>query len=221
MSSRHRAVRSFFDLLGSLHRLIASTIENDLGEKQLLEYERAFREATEEIDFIVETESRDSLTNLRDKSFFEARLKEAIDEAREKGEQVAVIFLDLNRFKEINDRKGHGVGDDVLRVASIRIRRAARSVRSGDVVARWGGDEFALISNVPGEKEAVELASRISHAFETPISLGPGSTQLSVGVSIGIALGPRESEDLRGLIKRADDAMYRSKNTGIPWHLAD
>ncbi len=211
MTIRHRETGGFLELLANLHKLIAPVIKRVHGKDYLLEYERRYREACTEIEYVGETSDRDHLTSLRNKSYFETKLQEAFEEGKGK-EQIAVLFMDLDGFKKVNDQKGHQRGDNAMLIASIRIRRAARH---GDVVARWGGDEFAVITHVPGKKEATELASRIVRAFKSPIhiSLDRGSTQVKVGISIGIALGPKKGENIAEFLDRADKAMYRAKNS--------
>jgi diguanylate cyclase len=221
LTERHHEIVSALgeDLMPHLYKLI-----NDAHDER------------EEVKLLLET---DKLTGLVKKDFFEMRLEEALKYAALKNEQVALMFIDLDRFKKINDRRGHDVGDDILGVASLRLLRGLRGKnpplhrglgrRDEDVAVRWGGDEFAIIAHVSGEQEALELAARISGEFEGPISLG-SSLNERLGLSIGIALGPRPGEDLKGMNERADTAMYQAKerlnNSKVseekrhPWRLA-
>lgn len=158
----------------------------------------------------------DSLTNLPNRSLFDDRLGHALDRTDRTGETLAVLFVDLDRFKQINDTRGHEAGDRVLREAAQRLQA---TVRHPDTVARIGGDEFAvLLEGASGREDVRRVAGRIATAFMEPVEL-EGET-LSVDISIGgsvfegAAGGPAPSAS--ALLERADEAMYRAKQTRGP-----
>ena len=150
----------------------------------------------------------DALTGLPNRALLVERLERAIDRARSEGAPLALMLLDLDRFKEINDTLGHHCGDRVLKALGPRLRRA---VRDRDLVARLGGDEFAVLLPEATCDEALAVATRIGSAIREPIEVG--SRRVEVGDSIGIALFPEHGEDADALLRAADVAMYRSKRS--------
>ena len=152
----------------------------------------------------------DALTGLPNRTLLQDRLSQAISRARWHGRNVAVLFLDTDRFKIINDTLGHSAGDQLLLAMSERLNE---NVREGDTVARLGGDEFAIILNDIANKRDVEpSAKKILNALEKPYYLD--SHELFVTTSIGISLFPINGEDTQSLLKKADVAMYRAKEAG-------
>jgi len=152
----------------------------------------------------------DPLTALPNRTLFLDRLTVSLDRSRRTGAPVAVLFLDVDRFKAINDSLGHPAGDRLLRVLADRFRAMLRPM---DTVARFGGDEFTfLFEELESEREAVLIAERISHSASLPLSLGDGET--SVAVSIGIAMVSDPSVPPDHVIRDADKAMYRAKELG-------
>jgi diguanylate cyclase len=153
---------------------------------------------------------RDALTRLPNRLHFEERLTEAVDRAEASGATLAVMFLDLDGFKPINDSFGHVIGDDVLREVGRRLSGLARST---DVVARVGGDEFLmLVENAGGETQMVALAQRVLRLLGEPYAL-PNGLQSELSCSIGMALFPQHGPQSR-LIANADAAMYAAKASG-------
>lgn len=152
----------------------------------------------------------DALTALPNRYLFQDRLEHALRQADRNGTQLALLFLDLDRFKAINDTFGHGVGDELLKLVA---RRLLGTVRGSDTVARLGGDEFTLLlENVSDEEEASEVARKIHAALNQPFNLI--ERELFVSTSIGIALYPGDASDTHTLLKHADTAMYRAKEQG-------
>jgi diguanylate cyclase (GGDEF)-like protein/PAS domain S-box-containing protein len=152
----------------------------------------------------------DSLTGLSNRLLFQDRLEHAIIEAQREGHMVGLLFLDLDRFKIINDNLGHEFGDRLLRVVA---KRLCQCVRESDTVARLGGDEFTVIlARLKDSFDAVVVAQKIIAALSRPIKLE--NHKLQVGVSIGISLYPSDSEDAEVLVKHADEAMYLAKEKG-------
>jgi len=152
----------------------------------------------------------DPLTGLPNRALLEDRLEHALAAARRSGEQVAVLFIDLDGFKEINDEHGHESGDRALRAAG---RRIFSAVRPSDTVARWGGDEFVLVrENVAGREDVEALVQRIQAALQAS---GAGDLEeREFAASIGVALSGEGRETPASLLQEADRAMYRAKGTG-------
>ncbi len=150
----------------------------------------------------------DNLTGLANRSVFIDRLEHAILSAKRNGGCLAVLFVDLDRFKHINDTHGHGVGD----VALVQAARLLTScVREVDTVARWGGDEFViLLEAMDEEHEARRVAQTLLDRFGRRMDVN--GLQIDLGVSIGISMYPRDGFDATELIQRADEAMYLSKH---------
>jgi diguanylate cyclase (GGDEF)-like protein len=155
----------------------------------------------------------DALTGLPNRALFIDRLKLALARSERRHSSVAVLFLDLDRFKLINDSLGHEAGDRVLVDVGARLQRA---LRPGDTVARFGGDEFtALCEDVPSERAVLMIAERMAEAVGMPFALGEGETFLTA--SIGIAMGDGDVRDAGmagSLVRDADAAMYRAKERG-------
>lgn len=150
----------------------------------------------------------DTLTGLPNRVLFHDRAQHALDLASREGEPVALLLIDLDRFKEVNDTFGHHVGDLLLREIGPHLREA---LRTGDTLARLGGDEFAVLLPAAGPIVAASVAERVIAALEQPIVIEGHS--LAVGASIGIACSPEHARDGDTLLRRADLAMYVAKRT--------
>jgi diguanylate cyclase (GGDEF)-like protein len=154
--------------------------------------------------------SHDALTGLPNRAFFESRLLGSMREARDSQTQMAVLFLDSNRFKEINDQLGHAAGDAVLIAIAQRLRA---QLREGDTVARLGGDEFAvLLKPIHHEDDAVLIADKIIDSMHEPIALPEGGS-ITTSLSFGIALYPEHADNPEALVHEADVAMYHAKRS--------
>jgi diguanylate cyclase (GGDEF)-like protein/PAS domain S-box-containing protein len=153
----------------------------------------------------------DVLTQLPNRALCTERLRLAVQQARRQGHRVAVIFLDLDRFKDINDSLGHHVGDGLLRSVATRLMAA---VRNGDTVCRLGGDEFVVVlSQVSGAEEVAQVVEqRLIPGIRAPHRVE--GEELVVSGSVGIALYPDDAEDLETLMRHADTAMYQAKAAG-------
>jgi diguanylate cyclase (GGDEF)-like protein/PAS domain S-box-containing protein len=152
----------------------------------------------------------DNLTGLPNRMLFNHRLPAALAHARRTGEYLAVLFLDLDRFKTINDSLGHSIGDRLLKEATARL---LESIREEDTIARWGGDEFTLcLPNLKSAEDAAKVSQRILTALQPPFTIE--SHELHITASIGIALYPQDGEDLQTLLINADAALYRVKEEG-------
>jgi diguanylate cyclase (GGDEF)-like protein len=154
--------------------------------------------------------SHDSLTGLPNRILLNDRLSLAITQAERKSSRLAVMMLDLDRFKNVNDSLGHSVGDELLRAAADRL---TDTVRGYDTVARLGGDEFiVLLTGIEDIAGATEIAGRIVQLFQKPIVLQ--RYELTITTSVGIALYPDHGKDIESLLKYADIAMYLAKGKG-------
>jgi len=152
----------------------------------------------------------DPLTELPNRVLFQKHLSEALARRARKGDRLAVHFIDLDRFKTVNDTLGHPLGDELLRVAAERLRGC---VREGDTVARLGGDEFAVVqTGLADMTGATRLAERIVEAMSAPFDLQ--GHQVVIGASVGVATAPSDGEDADELLKKADMALYRAKADG-------
>jgi diguanylate cyclase (GGDEF)-like protein len=161
-------------------------------------------------DMIRHQASHDRLTGLPNRLLFDERLSLALAYAHQRGEMLAVLFLDLDRFKTINDTLGHASGDQLLQQVA---QRLAQCLKPSDTIARWGGDEFTLIlPQVQSAQDATQIAQRIIKTLKT--SFDCNGQELHVTTSIGIALAPYDGEDAETLVKNADTAMYRAKQQG-------
>lgn len=153
---------------------------------------------------------QDPLTGLPNRRRFTEALKRAVGAPPRTGGAHAVLMIDLNGFKQINDVHGHGVGDDVLCAVS---KRLARHMREADLIARLGGDEFAVLAqHISGAEAATNVALRIIEALATPIRVG--ALFHNVGAGIGIALFPFPNASAEEVMRRADVALYKAKGTG-------
>ena len=152
--------------------------------------------------------SHDSLTGLPNRAFFEGRLIRALRSAHKLNERVAVLFLDSDRFKDINDSFGHAAGDAVLVAVADRVRA---QLREEDLVARLGGDEFAvLLTPLHKTEDAERIADKILASMDMPIAL-PGDSSVVTSLSIGIAVYPDHGATPGTLLDAADAAMYQAK----------
>jgi len=154
--------------------------------------------------------SHDRLTGLPNRMLFDDRLSLALARTHRYGDMLAVIFLDLDGFKRINDTLGHAVGDQLLQKVA---QRLTSCLRKGDLLARWGGDEFTLLlSSISCGEDTTKIAQRILDTLNAPLKFQ--GQELHIKASLGIALAPYDGEDADTLLKNADAAMYRAKQQG-------
>ena len=178
----------------------ARTAELAATNEQLRDRERELQHAA----------FHDSLTELPNRRYLVERSESALAHAERHKESVALLLIDLDHFKPINDRFGHAAGDLMLQVVAKRLRE---QVRAGDAVARLGGDEFAaLICGSDAESQAREIAERLLAELSEPVHYG--AERLRVTISIGVALYPLHARNFTGLYKAADMALYRVKELG-------
>ena len=149
----------------------------------------------------------DELTTLPNRRHCLERLDEALALAAARRTTAALLYLDLDGFKAINDRHGHEIGDEVLRIVAARLSRA---VRAGDIVCRLGGDEFVCLPAGPlGDPQLAHLASKLFDAVSAPLTVN--TLQLQIQPSIGVAIFPTHADNTEALLNAADAAMYRAK----------
>lgn len=183
-----------------LTRAITHARSRHLLERQLQESHQRLRALAE----------NDSLTGLANRYYFDESLRAAIPRAKRQNDQLALLFLDLDNFKIINDSLGHIIGDQVLKEVAQRLLRV---VRAGDIVCRLGGDEFAVLAHNFDSQEAIsQLAQRILDDLRKPITVG--KIENIISTSIGIATYPDAGQSASDLLKAADLAMYRAKHDG-------
>ncbi|WP_047239186.1 GGDEF domain-containing protein, partial [Chromobacterium subtsugae] len=165
------------------------------------------KEAEERLQFLA---NHDPLTRLPNRSSLTARLDEALAQMASQGGQLAVMFIDLDRFKLINDSFGHQAGDQLLCEIALRLSRV---VGERGLLARLGGDEFTLLmSGFDKHKQLAEMAGDILAELGRPLSLE--AHEVFITGSIGISVFPHDGQDARTLLKNADVAMYRAKDSG-------
>jgi diguanylate cyclase (GGDEF)-like protein/PAS domain S-box-containing protein len=156
----------------------------------------------------------DQLTGLPNRFLFQDRLSQALVQSRRRGSQFAVMYMDLDEFKKVNDTHGHETGDALLVAAGERMQRC---IRESDTLARLGGDEFALLLwDLKGPVNASRIAEALVQTLSEPFELG--SSTCRIGVSIGISLYPRDGETSDQLLSSADAAMYDVKRGGRGGH---
>ena len=171
---------------------------------------QAALEAAHHYEMAVHMAEHDGLTGLANRGVFLERLRHALLRVRRAEATIAVLFVDLDRFKAINDTHGHEVGDEVLRAVAARIDAG---LRPGDTVARLGGDEFVVLcEDVHGPEDAIEVARRVRARVAQPLSVG--GAMLTVTASVGIALPSACGDNPASLLHFADVAMYRAKDAG-------
>ncbi|MBI2380807.1 MAG: PAS domain S-box protein [Gammaproteobacteria bacterium] len=201
------------DADGQAYWLMASvsTVYEDDGSPRyhvfVAEDISAIKEAHEEMQQLA---FHDALTGLENRRLFRERLEHALHASQRSGKPAALLFLDLDKFKSINDGLGHEIGDRLLKEVATRL---VACVRQEDCVARLGGDEFTvLLREAEGEEAAAVVAQKIIETLAEPMVLDGHTVQ--TGTSVGIALLPRDGQDSNSLLKHADEAMYQAKSEG-------
>ncbi len=182
------------------------------GEGNIVSYTSVDKDFNAEVIARSEIEHlalHDSLTGLANRSLFADRVRQAIARARRQDSSFAVLYIDLDDFKPINDRYGHKAGDAALQEVSRRLKDCTRAM---DTVARIGGDEFAIVLETDGRANAIAAARKIVDAVRDPIPIGELHGRL--GASIGVSVFPYDGDDSAGLLRGADEAMYHAKRLG-------
>ncbi|MDI6817308.1 MAG: PAS domain S-box protein [Actinomycetota bacterium] len=186
-------------------------IKSEVGEiSAVLGISRDITERKKSEELITHMAYYDPLTNLPNRMFFTERLDSAISYAHRNKEMLAVLFLDLDNFKKVNDTLGHCMGDQLLQDVSCRLQEC---LRESDVIARFGGDEFVLLlTQINCAQDAAQVAQKIFEAIKPPFDLD--GREFFTTTSIGISLYPNDGQDARFLLKNADAALYYAKEQG-------
>jgi diguanylate cyclase (GGDEF)-like protein len=195
---------------GSALQLRWADIKILRSERLLAVRLRDISDAKDHLSELKRRSDEDVLTGLPNRHWIQDYLPKSIAQAKEANASLALLFIDLDGFKKVNDTAGHAAGDEVLRHAAARLQEA---IRPQDKVVRFGGDEFVVIlENIEHRIDASHVAERVHHAFEQPFRLSQGVH--AVGTSIGIALFPTDGQDASALLEKADIAMYSVKTNG-------
>ncbi|GAX90648.1 GGDEF domain-containing protein [Effusibacillus lacus] len=190
--------------------LTISAVSDEMGK--ITHYAATFTDITERKSYeerIVYQAHHDTLTGLPNRTFFQ-NLTSQLDHAKQQNQMLAVLIIDLDRFKGINESLGHSAGDRLLQGVAERLKSC---VRDGDIVARLGGDEFALLlTQITSEKDVVRRVRHIAEVFKEPLICG--SEEIFTSMSMGISLYPADGKDMEELLKNADTALYRARELG-------
>lgn len=190
--------------------VMRKALEGEVRDRKLLQHQ--FAAATEQEQAARYAAFHDVLTGLPNRALFDDRLQHGVAQAVRHHWTLAVMFLDLDKFKDINDEHGHDAGDAVLKAVAQRLKE---NTRGDDTVSRYGGDEFLYLLIETGDAKAVALiADKLVKVIEAPIQFGAvdRTSTLSVAASIGIAVFPKDGATGMELIRSADAAMYQAKH---------
>jgi diguanylate cyclase (GGDEF)-like protein len=189
--------------------VINQALEKEIRERILVDHQLA---AAQEQEAVARHASmHDVLTGLPNRALFRDRLDFGIAQSKRHDRALAVLFVDLDKFKPVNDTYGHAAGDKLLKTIA---QRLTENTRSDDTVARVGGDEFLFLSmEIDDEKNVSLFAAKIIETIEAPCDISPGAQRIDVSVkaSVGIAIFPKDGASADELIQSADSAMYRAK----------
>ena len=194
--------------------LLALAVAAVRGARQLTalrEREKGAREREAVAQQLAHERLHDALTGLPNRTLFSDRAEHTIKAAHRRGHAIAVVFMDLDHFKRINDSLGHAAGDAVLREVA---RRLERSVRAADTVSRFGGDEFIVLCEDVNDDEILRVVSRIQDDLGQPVTVGDRSVPVSFSIGVAVHHPSDEPRSAAGLVQDADTALYRAKECG-------
>jgi diguanylate cyclase (GGDEF)-like protein len=189
--------------------VVSRALADEIRERRMLDHQFAAiqeQEASARYRLL-----HDALTGMPNRALFNDRLEHGLAQSLRHGRPLAVLFIDLDGFKDVNDTYGHDVGDAVLQVMATRLQE---HTRGGDTASRQAGDEFLYLISEPGNHESIaSLARRMIRLIQEPCDVSSRGTDVSVALdaSIGIAISPKDGTTVDKLIKSADSAMYRAK----------
>ena len=188
--------------------IMAKVLANVLGIIfSRLELENQLREKNQLLEYM---SYHDTLTNLPNRRLLEEFAEKMLTLAKRENKPLSILFMDLDRFKPINDVYGHQMGDEVLKLVAKRLEKFARS---SDIISRYGGDEFVILAYDCSKQDATALAERLVKAIEEPMKIDQLTLQLSA--SVGIATFPEDGGELTKLIRLADERLYMAKGSGL------
>lgn len=194
--------------------VVNNALKDEVKEREIIEKE--LEEVIIEKDIATEASLHDLLTGLPNRVLFYDRLEHGLEQAKRHGWNLAVMFLDLDNFKQINDKYGHDVGDKVLLTVAKKLKE---NTRSDDSICRLGGDEFLyLLMEVKNESEVTKIIKKLIKTIELPCD--DIDLNLVVKLSIGVSLFPKNANNLEDLIKSADVAMYTAKQGKLGYAFA-
>nr|WP_165973758.1 diguanylate cyclase [Paucimonas lemoignei] len=184
--------------------------ELDMRMRNTIEARLSYKAMAEQSRLLEEKALHDSLTGLPNRRLLADRIETAMQYARRHHQMVAIMYMDLDGFKQVNDQHGHAYGDSLLKEIAVRLRSVARQE---DTVARIGGDEFIMVlAEIVRVEDILRPATKILGLLEEPLVIGDVSVKVSG--SIGISFYPKDAEDAEALIARADGALYCAKHAG-------
>lgn len=193
---------------------VNKALKDEVKEREVIEQE--LEEVKKEKDIATEASLHDALTGLPNRALFYDRLEHGLEQAKRHVWNLAVLFLDLDNFKQINDEYGHDIGDQVLLTVAKRLKE---NTRSDDSICRLGGDEFLyLLMVVKNEREVTKIIKKLVKTIELPCD--DIAKNLIIKLSIGVSLFPKNADNLEGLIKSADTAMYAAKQGKLGYAFA-
>lgn len=199
--------------------IVNDALEDQVRDRILLEHQ--FAAAVEQEESARLAALHDVLTDLPNRALFNDRLEHGLAQAIRHNWTLAVMFLDLNDFKKINDSYGHAAGDCVLKAVAYRLKEITRI---DDTVSRYGGDEFlCLLMQARDNEHLAVIAQNMIHAIQSPceVNIGDDKIHVSMRASIGIAIFPKDGATVHMLVKNADEAMYRAKHTKLGFAFAE
>ena len=209
-SSVESKVQSAVDEL----EIVNNALKDEVKEREIIEKE--LQEVIIEKDIATEASLHDLLTGLPNRALFYDRLEHGLEQAKRHNWNLAVMFIDLDNFKQINDQYGHDVGDKVLLTVAQKLKE---NTRSDDSICRLGGDEFLyLLMDVKNELEVTKIIKKLIKKIELPYD--SNDKKLIIKLSVGVSLYPKNADNLEGLIKSADVAMYAAKKSKLGYAFA-